>query len=241
MDLRLFVILFNLLVVIHNGLPQRTSGLTGNTEKEPFDIVVILPQDNKHKFSLSHVLPGIEIAVESDKVKNILPNDMLDVKWYDGACDLKKSPLIAIDCMINKSVDIFFGPVCTYAAAPIARYAKHWRRAMVTAGGSAEPFFDKEEYHLTRTFLIYQKTGEALSHIMTDHFKWLNSIFVYRADSNDLSEKDCFFLTNAFHKAYSAINPGQIEMEWFYESNMGSATAYRNDLIKYIKYATRGM
>ncbi len=238
MDHRMILVAFYFFI-IHKGFSQDVKRTEDG--KEYYDNVVILPQDNAilTYYSLSKILSGINVAAESERVKGILPNVVFNVKGYDSGCDTQKAPIIAIDTMINKTVDAFFGPVCDYAAAPIARYARHWRKPVITAGGHARAFITKSEYFITRTFFDYTKTGEALAHIVADELNWKKHLMIYRYDPHDITQKDCFFITNGFHEAYmKKIKNQDIEFEYF---NDERGHDFKRDLEKFFIHRTRGM
>lgn len=44
--------------------------------------------------------------------------------------------------------DVFLGPVCDYAVAPVARYSAFWNVPVITGGALADDFRDKNEYKL---------------------------------------------------------------------------------------------
>ncbi|XP_072020506.1 atrial natriuretic peptide receptor 3-like [Amphiura filiformis] len=235
MDHRVILVAFYFFV-IHKGSSQDMKRTEDG--KHSYDLVVILPKDNMFEFSLSRILPGINIAAESKRVKDIVPNIVFNVMGADSGCDTKTAPLVAIDTMINKTVDAFLGPVCDYAAAPIARYANHWKKPVITAGGQARAFINKHEYFITRTFLVYSKTGEALADIVADELGFNQHLLIYRYDPNDITQKDCFFITNGFHDAYmKKINNFDIQVEWFREEDHD----FKHDILKYMIYDTRGM
>ena len=238
MDLYYRVIVFIvslLLSVVREGSCQTSVAVQ---DKVVIDVVVILPKDNKFKFSLARIEPGIRIAVESDRIKELVPNIEFNVQSFDSGCDLKTAPLMAIDNMINKTVDIFFGPFCDYAVAPVARYAHHWKKHIITAGASAPAFGNKRDYFMTRINIVHQKVGRNLAHIMTDYLGWTRHAYVYRYDPRDMMEKDCFFVTNGFHFEYMTRINNFEDIEYGYFKD--DTHDFKADLEKNIKTKSRG-
>ncbi|KAL3886488.1 hypothetical protein ACJMK2_026473, partial [Sinanodonta woodiana] len=117
---------------------------------------VILPGDPKFAWSLSKVLPAISYAIENVEKQNILPNHKMIINYKDSNCSETIGPLAAIDMFMNKSADVFIGPVCDYAIAPIARFSPHWNIPVLSAGALVQDFDDKKEYKLlTRVQGVY--------------------------------------------------------------------------------------
>ena len=52
----------------------------------------------------------------------------------------KLSSLLPKPLSAAPKVDVFFGPVCDYSLAPVARYASYWSVPILSPGGSAPDF-----------------------------------------------------------------------------------------------------
>jgi hypothetical protein len=46
---------------------------------------------------------------------------------------------------------VFFGPICPYTLAPVARYSGVWGIPILTTGGQAQGFRDKSHFPLLTT------------------------------------------------------------------------------------------
>ena len=56
------------------------------------------------------------------------------VVYGDSQCSETHGPLAAIDMYVKKTADVFIGPACDYALAPIARFSGYWNIPVITGG-----------------------------------------------------------------------------------------------------------
>ncbi|ELT96798.1 hypothetical protein CAPTEDRAFT_38435, partial [Capitella teleta] len=103
-------------------------------------IAVILPDNNNWMFSLQKVLPAIYEAIDGPTIKRVLPKHYFKVTSADSKCNSAAAPLAGFNMFYVEKVNVFFGPVCDYSLAPIARYAPFWNATVLTAGGMAHDF-----------------------------------------------------------------------------------------------------
>lgn len=77
-------------------------------------------------------------------------------------------------------LDVFFGPICDYVIAPIARYNAVWGIPILTTGGFTDAFTIKSPHYptLTRMMGSYSDTGQALREICR-HFNWTTQALIY--------------------------------------------------------------
>ncbi|XP_077869594.1 atrial natriuretic peptide receptor 3-like [Saccoglossus kowalevskii] len=126
--------------------------LVANGVQEKLNVVVIVPgrsvQYNPYPINSDMTLPGIDIAVQSEFVRQILPNYELVVNYTDSECSLTIGPIRAIEFVMLQAVHVFLGPVCDYAAAPVARYTRYWNIPMLSAGTMSDHFNRKDEFFL---------------------------------------------------------------------------------------------
>ncbi len=67
---------------------------------------------------------------------------------------------------------MFFGPVCPYVLAPVARYSGVWDRPVLTTGGKASSFRGKVQYPLLTTVGgTYEQFAVFFAHLMKK-FEW---------------------------------------------------------------------
>ena len=203
MSLVTFTVALNELDKAKNGTTTTYQPPTAPLSKPPedfiyrIDITVLLPESPQYMFSLNRTLPAIQLAKESQEA--LYPNLKFHLKWFDTKCDAQAGPIAAIDQMINRSVDAFIGPACSYSAAPLGRFARHWGKPVITAGAAANPFSAKSEYFLTRTHVVYNKMGVALAGIILDQFKWKHYSILKKL-TRDITDQECYFTMNALHE-----------------------------------------
>lgn len=98
----------------------------------------------------------------------------------------KKCPLLLLD--------VFFGPICDYVIAPIARYNAVWGIPILTTGGLADAFTIKSPNYptLTRMMGSYSDPGLALRE-MYRHFNWTIQAFIYHDndEKRGMGHSDC--------------------------------------------------
>lgn len=83
---------------------------------------------------MSKVLPSIMLAVKSARISGLLPGWEFEIHARNTNCSSTLGPLAAFEFYINKSADVFLGPMCDYVIAPVARYAGYWGIPVLTAG-----------------------------------------------------------------------------------------------------------
>ncbi|KAK7499933.1 hypothetical protein BaRGS_00008781, partial [Batillaria attramentaria] len=104
-------------------------------------------------------------------------------------------------------VDVFFGPCCDYAAAPVGRQIHFWELPMLTAGAIARDFslgkhpsrgnddFDQ----MTRVGASVNSLVDFLLEIMLE-FKWRRVKQVYDpAGQNSIGERVCHIMSDGIH------------------------------------------
>ncbi|XP_077867510.1 atrial natriuretic peptide receptor 3-like [Saccoglossus kowalevskii] len=147
----------------------------GVCEQDTINVVVIVPgtlEDNPYPINLDMTMPGIDIAVQSERVRQYLPNHELVVNYTDSECSLTIGPVRAMEFVMRQSVHVFLGPVCDYAAAPVARYTRYWDIPMLSAGTMSDHFGRKDEFFLVRMMSSYSHMKTTMADILEYyHFK----------------------------------------------------------------------
>uniref|UniRef100_A0A8C5P0A5 Natriuretic peptide receptor 3 n=1 Tax=Jaculus jaculus TaxID=51337 RepID=A0A8C5P0A5_JACJA len=165
---------------------------------QKIDVLVLLPRDDSYLFSLARVRPAIEYALRSVEGngtgRRLLPQGTrFQVTYEDSDCG--NGALFSLVDRVagarGAKPDLILGPVCEYAAAPVARLASHWDLPMLSAGALAGGFQHKDtEYsHLTRVAPAYAKMGEMMLALFRHH-RWSRAALVY---SDDKLERNCYF------------------------------------------------
>ena len=178
-------------------------------ERQKVRIAAILPNDNSRMFSITKSSPAIQIGIERVQKLNILPNHDLSVKYADSKCSVKEGPLAAFNFYVDKEADIFFGPVCDYALAPVARYAYDpWDIPIISTGGFAHDFTVKSTDitnidtfpTLTRVHLTFDSLGEFITTTLKN-YKWRSIKVVYQTDGHSsVAYRFCYLAISALVK-----------------------------------------
>ncbi|CAG5114465.1 unnamed protein product [Candidula unifasciata] len=143
-------------------------------------------------FAMELTLPAIKIAVE--KIESnyypVLPGVRFVIHEADSNCSGTDGPLAAIDMYWAKEADVYFGPGCTFAIAPVARYSGEWGIPVVTAGALYDNFKNKTAFKtLTRVQSgLDNTTSTDLSkafECIFDKFHWWNIGFFSEDNPSD--------------------------------------------------------
>ncbi|OXB66722.1 hypothetical protein ASZ78_013113 [Callipepla squamata] len=172
-------------------------------EEKLIRVLVLLPQDDAYLFSLGRVRPAIEYAVRSlrESGAGLPPGYAFQLTYEDSACGNRALfSLVDMVALQRRRPDLLLGPVCEYAAAPVARLAAHWDVPMLSAGALAAGFGAKggEYSHLTRVAPAYAKMGEMLLALFRHH-QWSRATLLY-SDSNP--ERSCYFAMEGVHVVF---------------------------------------
>ena len=63
-------------------------------------------------------------------------------------------------------IDVFMGPVCPYALAPVARYSKIWEIPLLTTSGLGIDFRDKHAYPIISLSGTYEKFAKFMKKLL---------------------------------------------------------------------------
>ncbi|XP_048394555.1 atrial natriuretic peptide receptor 3 isoform X1 [Stegostoma tigrinum] len=167
--------------------------VSGNTVD--INVVVLLPVESSYLFSMNKIRPAIDYAIQ-----NLAESRLnFSVRYLDSECG-NKALFHLVDISMLQKPDVIMGPVCDYAAAPVARLASHWNIPMVSAGPLATGFVHKvpEYSYLTRVSPSYSKMGEMFL-AMFRRYRWKRVALVY---AEDFEERTCFFTIEGVHVAF---------------------------------------
>ncbi len=150
-------------------------------------IGAVMPFDSTRLFSVPRVRPAAAIAMTNIKNRSTLHD--LGVSYRDSQCDESYGMNNAIDLYIQGQVNVFFGPVCDYSAAPVARQTRFWNVPMVSIGTIAQDFKQRR----STTYPLLTRAGPvnlgSLSNSFTDLFasqRWTKVKVIY--DTNAFGE-----------------------------------------------------
>uniref|UniRef100_A0A3Q2PQU7 Guanylate cyclase n=1 Tax=Fundulus heteroclitus TaxID=8078 RepID=A0A3Q2PQU7_FUNHE len=152
--------------------------------------VVMLPDNHRlYPWALPRVFPAILMAHEDlhGKHKLLLGRNIniLNYSTEDaaaGCCAESRAQVLAVDAKLYGRPDVFFGPGCVYPLASVARFASHWKLPLITAGGPAYGFDEREEYWtIVRSGPTATKMGDFTNALHT-HFNWTSRAVVIYYD-----------------------------------------------------------
>nr|KAG5708737.1 hypothetical protein BaRGS_031891 [Batillaria attramentaria] len=182
-------------------------------------MAVLLPFDDSYLFSYRRVAPAIQMAIEElNEDPRLKLKHKLFVKYNDTKCNIAEGMDRAINFYIKQQVDVFMGPVCDFAVAPVARQARFWHIPMISCGAMA---LDFSKYRET-TYQLLTRVGPvnfgSLSNLVSrqwDHFSWKKLKLLYSKDGQDFLIKGfCHLLTEALHYTLKDIRP-DLEQDYF--------------------------
>lgn len=169
---------------------------------KPITIGTIVPLDNMYKFSIERVKPAFDIAVQ--KVRDemqLLTDRNITILYADSKCSVSNGLNEAIDFYFKSEVDIFFGPCCDYAAAPVGRQIRFWNIAMMTPGAYAADFAVKDKMfgYITRVGSTVNSLIRFVSNIL-QRFNWQKLNIIYDpAGQDNISERLCHVVAEGMH------------------------------------------
>lgn len=207
---------------------------------QKIEVLVLLPRDDSYPFSLARVRPAIEYALRSVEGNGtgprlLLPGTRFQVDYEDSDCG-NRALFTLVDRVAaarGTKPDLILGPVCEYAAAPVARLASHWDLPMLSAGALAAGFQHKDtEYsHLTRVSPAYAKMGEMMLALFRHH-QWSRATLLY---SDDNLERNCYFTVEGVHTVFQ--EEGLYTSAYSFDE---TKDLDREEIIRYIKAGERG-
>ncbi len=176
------------------------------SHRQQVKIAAILPNNTSRMFSIAKSAPGIQIAIEKVRKLHLLPKHDLVVNYADSRCSVKDGPLAAFNFYMNKEVQVFLGPVCDYALAPVARYSFAWNIPVISTGGFAHDFVEKASNstepdtfpYLTRVHLTFDSLGDFMI-TMLKQYRWKYIKVLYETDGHTkIAGRFCYLAMSAF-------------------------------------------
>ncbi|ESP02586.1 hypothetical protein LOTGIDRAFT_171906 [Lottia gigantea] len=165
-------------------------------------ILTLLPFNDSYVFSYRRVRTAVEIAVKEVERRKLLTVTNLVVYYADSNCSIADGMKEAINFYAEKRVDVFFGPVCDYSAAPVGRQSKFWNIPMITAGGLARNFGLKK----IETYPTMTRIGPHINSLyhfvrcLLNTFEWRRVKLVYDPRGQErITELLCHLVTDGLH------------------------------------------
>ncbi|XP_076356119.1 atrial natriuretic peptide receptor 1-like isoform X2 [Tachypleus tridentatus] len=184
------------------------------------NIVVLAPNNDTLPYSLHKVVPGVLYAIQTLKAQGLdsIEGRLIQPIYKDTLCSSTEGPLAAFDFYVSGVVDVFLGPLCTYALAPVARYSAAWNLPLLTVGGQNNNFDAKNPHYrlMTRMNGSFSQIGELFLKLLRKfHWKTVALLFHDFRDQS-LGHSNCFFTLGAvftalgrqsFHVAFDETKP----------------------------------
>lgn len=169
-----------------------------------YRIGVILPFNDSFLWSVPKTRPAIQYAVDTVNTGPLLGDEQLEVQFADSRCSETYGPLEAMDMYLKRRPDVFIGPACDYAVAPVARFSPIWNIPVITGGALVRAFVDKKQYSLlTRISGSYAKLGEFFVRVF-QRFAWNVTSLIYSTNlgvRQPLGRSNCFFIMESVYAA----------------------------------------
>lgn len=201
-------------------------------------MAVIISFNNSHLFSMDRVRPALDYAIEGVRNKSLLPNSIeFQVSYSDSHCNTKDAPVSAFNFYMKNSVDVFFGPVCDYSLAPVARYAPYWNIPVISPGGFAHDFGvnksanDAEFPTLTRIGATFNTLAQCIINTAL-HYNWSKVKLIYDGSGHsEVMPKFCFLAGSAL---IQYVKEGYLN--WIKEYEYEMYIPGKDDIEKILRY-----
>ncbi|ESP00404.1 hypothetical protein LOTGIDRAFT_173214 [Lottia gigantea] len=205
---------FHISLFMFNFLLQYCAGGVNKS----INVAVLLPFDESRLFSVKHIAPAISLAIEKIVENPMYTVNNLSVRYADTKCDIAFGINHAIEFYMYNQVDAFFGPVCDFAVAPVARQVMFWNLPVISGGAMARDFimYKNTTYGmLTRVGPINFQTLSMLVVNVLTIFKWNRLKLLYDSSGQDyIVTGFCHLLTEALHYDLLSVQP-VIEQDYF--------------------------
>ncbi|KAK6184970.1 hypothetical protein SNE40_007307 [Patella caerulea] len=190
----------------------------GTTFSRNVNVAVLLPFDDDRLFSLKQIVPAITLAIDEINNRTDFLLNKMTVRYADTKCDIAYGINHAIEFYMKGQVHAFFGPVCDFAVAPVARQVQFWNLPMISGGAMARDFFvykDTTYGMLTRVGPVNFETLSLMFGKILNHYKWNRLKLLYESSGQDyIVTGFCHLLTEALHYDLLTVHP-KIEQDYF--------------------------
>lgn len=162
-------------------------------------IAALLPKSNRF-FPMRQMIPAAEVAL--DKLNQQLPVSLF-LGYGNSQCSELYGMKEAISFFVRDQADVFFGPVCDYAAAPVVRQSFFWNIPVVSTGSFALDYFISR----STTYAVLTRAGpgnlqslaESLVRMMRRN-GWRKTKIIYqRKATSQVMPVFCHLVTENIH------------------------------------------
>ncbi|KAG1681232.1 Atrial natriuretic peptide receptor 1 [Nymphon striatum] len=160
-------------------------------------IAVLAPENGSLPYSRERIMPAIELAIS--KIKEMgdlgpLPGVEIQLMYFDTECDSVRAGLVSFEIQYKGLADVFFGPICSYAVAPVSRYSSVWNIPVLTVDARSMAFDGKEIYRLlTRVNGAYYQLRNMVITFL-NRYDWKRVLFLFhQAEDKKSGNSECYF------------------------------------------------
>ena len=108
------------------------------TTKTDIIRIGLLMPEKSYIFSWDLMEPVFDIALDS--IHSLYPAFQYKTYYENDKCSEYLAPAKAVELYFKYQVNVFFGPVCSYPAAPVARFTTYWKIPLLTPGALVDAF-----------------------------------------------------------------------------------------------------
>ncbi|CAM1295059.1 NPR2 (predicted) [Pycnogonum litorale] len=180
------------------------------SEESTVRIAVLAPGNNSLPYSHGRIMPAIQLAVE--RIKELgdsgpLPQHHIHLEFYDTKCDSVIAGLLSFEIHYKRIADVFFGPICPYAIAPVSRYSSYWNVPVLTVDARSMAFDMKEVYsELTRMNGAFTQLQRMFLTILK-RYDWSRVLFFFhQSNSAKAGNSECFFQLGPLYNSLAKDN-----------------------------------
>lgn len=176
--------------------------VSASTHCSTINLGVVLPYDkvderNSCKYGTHS---AINIAIEKvTATRGPLPGCHLTMNFRDSMCSSVVGPINAIELFIEGKAQVFFGPACDFALAPVVRYCSVWDVPVLSAGGWAGSLDDKSNQYrlLTRVGGAFKGSAIFVDKLMST-YRYRISYLLFEGQEGSV----CYFALEAIYKLF---------------------------------------
>lgn len=199
-------------------------------------LAVIVPSNCRWLFCWARISPALYLALETVNHTMVLEQG-IQVRQADSECSAVTAPLMAFDFYRRSQASVFFGPVCDYSLAPVARYASYWQVPVISPGGMAyefgKPVKKATEYnHLTRIGWSFNSLSRALFGALTHH-SWSKLLLMFdQVGLEEIMARFCFLSASGIIEEIKGKGLGFQEDIAVFNSRLDKNLHVVDDLLK---------
>lgn len=211
-------------------------------------LAALLPiADRSRPFSASKVRPAADLAINhvkqlmlaGDSVADRHDNEgengvvssirSINVTYGDSDCSEMYGMKEAIQFYTSGPPSAFFGPVCDYALAPVARQAKFWNIPVLSTGGISLDFGVRKRSHYPLLTRVGPVNGADLAYSVVEAMRkwnWRRVTMLYeRSATFNITTIFCHLIAELIMYRLRQSPSGLIEAHDYFNLEAGNAAA----------------